>query len=47
MNKSIIEWWVEYDPGNVGINACARPPTRRTDIARNNHERIGQDPSYC
>jgi len=27
MSKHIVEWWVEYDPGNTGINACARPPT--------------------
>lgn len=27
MNKTIIEWWVEYDPGNTGMCAFARPPT--------------------
>lgn len=27
MRKTIVEWWVEYDPGNAGHAAFARPPT--------------------
>jgi len=27
MSKHIVEWWVEYDPGNAGHTTFARPPT--------------------
>lgn len=29
MNKQVLEWWVEYDPGNA-----ARRALRRTGISR-------------
>ena len=30
MRKDLVEWWVEYDPGNRGIQAI-RPRNTRTN----------------
>ena len=27
MRKNLVEWWVEYDPGNARHAPLARPPT--------------------